>query len=403
MKLVGKTFIGCLLLAGSLFSCGTAQKQEEAVKWSERMAQSEMIRFPEPWMIEKATKPRWGYTHGLVVKSMLEVWKKTGDRTYFDYAKIYADSLINQEGKIRMNYLSYNIDNINPGKTLFDFYAETKDNRYKIAMDTLVKQMSEQPRTSEGGFWHKKIYENQMWLDGIFMASPYLAQYGVTFNDSTLFDEVVKQITLMAKYSYDSKTGLYLHGWDESKKQLWANKETGCSPNLWSRSIGWYAVALVDVLDYLPQNQQGREEILAIIDTLAQGIVKYQDPETGVWWQVTDQGSRQGNYLESSASALFVYFLSKAINEGYISKAEYGDATQKAFDGMVEQFVKEEANGTYTLINCCAVAGLGGKGNRDGSFAYYINEPVIENDPKSVGAFILAALEYEQLVENNSK
>lgn len=403
MKLVGKTFIGCLLLAGSLFSCGTAQKQEEAVKWSERMAQSEMIRFPEPWMIEKATKPRWGYTHGLVVKSMLEVWKKTGDRTYFDYAKIYADSLINQEGKIRMNYLSYNIDNINPGKTLFDFYAETKDNRYKIAMDTLVKQMSEQPRTSEGGFWHKKIYENQMWLDGIFMASPYLAQYGVTFNDSTLFDEVVKQITLMAKYSYDSKTGLYLHGWDESKKQLWANKETGCSPNLWSRSIGWYAVALVDVLDYLPQNQQGREEILAIIDTLAQGIVKYQDPETGVWWQVTDQGSRQGNYLESSASALFVYFLSKAINEGYISKAEYGDATQKAFDGMVEQFVKEEANGTYTLTNCCAVAGLGGKGNRDGSFAYYINEPIIENDPKSVGAFILAALEYEQLVENNSK
>ena len=336
------------------------------------------------------------------MKSVLEIWKQTGDQTYFDWAKIYADSLINDSGKIRMNYLSFNIDNINPGKTLFDLYEQTNDDRYKVAMDTLVKQMTEQPRTSEGGFWHKKVYEHPMWLDGIFMASPYLAQYAKEFNDTTLFNEVVKQVTLMAKKSYDPKTGLYFHGYDESRSQIWANKETGCSPNIWSRSIGWYAAAVVDVLDYLPENTAGRDEVLAIVDTLAKNIVKYQDPQSGVWWQVTDQGNRQGNYLESSASALFVYFLSKAINDGYIPRDQYLEATNKAFEGLIKQFIKEEPNGTYTLTNCCAVAGLGGKGNRDGSFAYYISEPVIENDPKSVGSFILAALEYEKLTQQHS-
>ena len=206
----------------------------------------------------------------------------------------------------------------------------------------------------------------------------------------------------MAKYAYDDKTGLYFHGWDESRSQIWANKETGCSPNIWSRSIGWYAAALVDVLDFLPESTTRRKDLLAIVDTLAKNIVKYQDPKTGVWWQVTDQGGREGNYLESSASALFVYFLSKAINDGYISKTQYLQPTQRAFNGLIHQFVKEETNGTYTLTNCCAVAGLGGKGNRDGSFAYYISEPIIENDPKSVGSFILAALQFEKLTKNNS-
>ncbi len=394
--------MSCMTLIGSFHSCGKKSVESTQVKWSERMAQSEMVRFPEPWMIEKATKPRWGYTHGLVVKSMLEMWRHTGEDKYFDYAKIYADSLIDDEGRIKtMKYLSFNIDNINPGKALFDFYDKTKDERYKVAMDTLLKQMSEQPRTSDGGFWHKKVYEHQMWLDGIFMASPYLAQYATQFNQPALYEEVVKQITLIAKHTYDPKTGLYFHGWDESRTQNWANKETGCSANLWSRSLGWYSAAIVDALDYLPLDIQGRDQITNIVDTLAKNIVKYQDIESGVWWQVTDQGNRQGNYLESSASALFVYFLSKSINKGYISSEKYLPATKKAFEGMTKEFIKEEANGTYTLTNCCAVAGLGGKGQRDGSFAYYINEPKIENDPKSVGSFILASIEFEKLSESN--
>lgn len=367
--------------------------------WSECLVRSEMERFPEPWMIEKAKKPRWGYTHGLVAKSALETWKHSGDRTYYNWAKIYADSLIDDSGRIKtMNYLSFNIDNVNPGKILFDLYAQSKDPRYKIAMDTLRKQMSEQPRTSEGGYWHKLKYTNQMWLDGIFMASPYLAQYAKEFNEPALFDEVVRQIRLMAAKTYDPATGLYYHGWDESRQQRWADKKTGCSANFWSRSIGWYAAAMVDALDYLPTTTAGRDSVLAIVNNLAATIVKYQDPKSGVWYQVTDQGGRKGNYLESSASALFVYFLCKGMNQGYLGK-QYRPAAEKAFNGMIRHFIKPEADGTYTITNCCAVAGLGGDGKkyRDGSFKYYISEPVIENDPKSVGSFILAAVEYEKM------
>ena len=299
-----------------------------------------------------------------------------------------------------MKYLSFNIDNVNGGKILFDLYAQTGDERYKIAMDTLRKQMAEQPRTSEGGFWHKLRYPHQMWLDGIFMASPYLVQYGATFNEPALFDEATKQILLINSKTYDPATGLYYHGWDESREQKWSNPETGCSPNFWSRSIGWYGAAIVDVLDFLPQETAGRDSIIQILQGLTKAIVKYQDPSSGTWYQVTDQGAREGNYLESSATALFIYTLAKAINKGYIGN-EYIEPTQKAFDGMVKTFTRLEEDGSYTITNCCAVAGLGGdsKRYRDGSFEYYISEPIIENDPKSVGSFILAAIEYEKMTK----
>jgi unsaturated rhamnogalacturonyl hydrolase len=378
-------------------STSAATKKSNSAKWSERMARSEMKRFAEPWMIENATKPRWGYTHGLVVKAMLETWKSSGDKAYYDYAKIYADSLIDAKGKIKMDYLSFNLDNVNPGKILFDFYAQTKDQRYKTAMDTLRKQLKEQPRTSEGGYWHKLKYTHQMWLDGLFMATPFLAQYGATFEDKAAFADALNQISLINKKTYDPKTGLYYHGWDESKEQAWANKVTGCSPNFWSRSIGWYAASLVDVLDYLPKETKGREKVLAIVRNLAATLIKYQDPTSGVWYQVTDQGNRKGNYLESSASSMFVYFLSKSINKGYIAKS-YVAPTTKAFNGLIKTFIKNEADGTITITNCCSVAGLGGdKVYRDGSFEYYIGEPVIENDPKSVGPFILASIQFEKL------
>jgi len=386
-----------LLMLFIATSMSAATKKSNSAKWSERMARSEMKRFSEPWMIENATKPRWGYTHGLVVKSMLETWKSSGDKAYYNYAKIYADSLINARGKIKMDYLSFNLDNVNPGKILFDFYAQTKDQRYKTAMDTLRKQLKEQPRTSEGGYWHKLKYTHQMWLDGLFMATPFLAQYGATFEDKAAFADVLNQISLINKKTYDSKTGLYYHGWDESKEQAWANKVTGCSPNFWSRSIGWYAASLVDVLDYLPKETKGREKVLAIVKNLAATLIRYQDPTSGVWYQVTDQGNRKGNYLESSASSMFVYFLSKSINKGYIAKS-YVAPTTKAFNGLIKTFIKNEADGTITITNCCSVAGLGGdKVYRDGSFEYYIGEPVIENDPKSVGPFILASIQFEKL------
>lgn len=388
-----------LLIFCLFVSCCFMARAGNNFTWSERMAQSEMKRFPEPWMIERAKKPFWGYTHGLVVKSMLEEWKHTGKKVYYSYARIYADSLIDKNGRIKtMKFTSFNIDNINAGKILFDFYEQTGDRRYKAALDTLMKQLDEQPRTSEGGFWHKLRYPHQMWLDGIFMASPFLAEYGKTFNRPACYAEAVRQICLIARKTYDPETGLYYHGWDESHTQKWANPATGCSSSFWSRSIGWYSAALVDVLDYLPENVTGRDNILHILRSLVPAITRYQDSRTGTWYQVTNQGKRKGNYLESSASSLFAYTLAKAIRKGYVSKS-YRKAADKAFNGLISTFIKKEKDGTYTITNCCAVAGLGGnyKKERDGSFEYYIGEPVINNDPKSVGAFILAAIEYERL------
>lgn len=399
MKLLkSKMLILFLMILFVSEACIQSKNDEKEDLWSVKMADSEMVRFPELWMIENAKKPRWTYTFGLVAKSMMELSDYTSNAKYYDYAKNYADTLIDANGIIRTyNKESYNIDNVSPGKILFELYEKTGDIRYKTALDTLRNQMLTHPRTSEGGFWHKKIYPHQMWLDGLFMASPFLAEYGARFDEPQLFDEVVHQLKLVAKYTYDEKSGLYYHGWDESKVQAWANKETGTSPNFWARSIGWYAAALVDVLPFLPENIEGREDLLSIVSGLAEAIKKYQDQESGVWYQVIDQGNREGNYLESSASALFVYFLSKAINHGYLSK-EYEATATKGFEGIIQNFIQNEDDGTYTITSCCAVAGLGGeKVYRDGSFEYYISEPVINNDPKSTGAFIFAAIEFEKL------
>ncbi len=400
-KYIKLSLIGCFGILLFLSACKQEQKKTEETKeddrWSVRMAQSEMARFPEAWMIEKAKSPRWGYTHGCVAKAMLDMFDYTQDSVYFNYARGYADTLITQDGQIKTYSMAkFNIDNINPGKILFRLYKSTGDQRYKTAIDTLVTQMNIHPRTKEGGFWHKQIYPHQMWLDGIYMASPFLAEYAKEFNKSEVFDDVVKQIKLMDKNTYDAESGLFYHGWDESKEQKWADKTTGRSPNFWTRSIGWYAMALLDVLDYLPQEHEGRKDILEIIGRVAKGIIKWQDKKTGVWYQVTNMGDKEGNYLESSGSSMLVYFLYKAMNKGYIN-LEYKAAADKGFDGLVKEFIKKEADGTYTITNCCAVAGLGGeKKYRDGSFEYYISEPVIENDPKSVPTFIWAAMEHEK-------
>ncbi|MDR0547574.1 MAG: glycoside hydrolase family 88 protein [Dysgonamonadaceae bacterium] len=390
-------FTGCVLpvVFGFLaVSCGQKQKeQSNGMNWAEKMAQSEMKRYSEAWMIEKSKSPKWGYTHGCVSKAMLDLFDYNGDSVYFKYAKGYADSLITEEGLIKTyDMQKFNIDNINPGKILFRLYKATGDRKYKTAIDTLVAQMKTHPRTSEGGFWHKKIYPHQMWLDGLYMASPFLAEYARDFNEPALFDDIAHQITLIAKHTYEPATGLFYHGWDESREQKWANKETGVSPNFWSRSIGWYAMALVDVLDFFPSGHPRRGEIIAITDTLAKGICRWQDAQSGVWYQVTNMGDKEGNYRESSGSCMFVYFLYKAMEKGYISP-DYKENADKGFAGILKEFVKEEPDGTVTITNCCSVAGLGGEKNyRDGSFEYYIGEPVIDNDPKSVAPFIWAAM-----------
>lgn len=369
----------------------------EENRWSVKMADAQIARYPQAWQIENAKTPRWGYTHGAVAKAMLDLYEHTGDPRYFRYAKGYADTLITPQGEIKTYRLDkFNIDNINAGKILFRLYRTTGDPRYKTAIDTLVAQMASHPRTSEGGFWHKQVYPHQMWLDGLYMASPFLAEYARDFNRPDIFDDVVKQIKLMDKNSYDAKTGLFYHGWDESREQRWADPVTGHSPNFWSRSLGWYAMALVDVLDFLPQDHPGRKEVIEIMGRLAKGVSRWQEHQsTGVWYQVTNRSDRKDNYLESSGSSMLTYFLYKASRKGYINAA-YQKTAEKAFQGIIKQFIEKEADGTYSITHCCSVAGLGGDNRyRDGSFEYYISEPVIKNDPKSIAPFIWASMENE--------
>lgn len=365
----------------------------ENAKYYVRMADSEMKRSPESWMLDSSAQPKWNYCQGLVLQSILQVWKQTGDKKYFTYAQSYADTMILNNGKAIRTYnlQDYNLDYINPGKILFPLYEQTKDVKYRNAIQLLRDQAKTQPRTNAGGFWHKKIYPNQMWLDGIYMASPFLAEYALRFNEPALFDDVALQITTIAAKTLDKKTGLYYHGWDESKQERWSNPETGQSPNFWSRSMGWYAMAIVDVLDFLPENHPKRQEIINILQQLIRSLEKVQDPKTGLWYQVTDKIGEKGNYLESTGSIMFIYSMAKGAQNGYLSK-DYEKKAEEVYASFIKNFVREEPDGTLSITNCCAVAGLGGKNYRDGSFQYYISEPVRDNDPKATGPFIMASL-----------
>jgi unsaturated rhamnogalacturonyl hydrolase len=290
----------------------------------------------------------------------------------------------------------YNIDRINPGKPLFRLYQITGDEKYKKALFLLREQMKTHPRVSTGGFWHKNVYPNQMWLDGVYMASPFLAQFAVTFKEPALLDDVANQIILMERYARDEKTGLLYHGWDESRKQRWADPATGRSPNFWGRGMGWYAMALVDVLDFLPADHPKRADVIAILRRMADAVTKVQDKKTGVWYQVLDQAGRADNYTEASASCMFVYALARAVRHGYID-ARYRDNADRGYAGILNEFIEVDADNFVNLNRVCAVAGLGGKPYRDGSYDYYVHTDIVSNDPKGVGPFILASLEMEAM------
>jgi unsaturated rhamnogalacturonyl hydrolase len=366
------------------------------------MADSVMARDPDPRLIDSPQRMAWNYTQGLVLKSVLAVHDVTGDKKYLDYVNRYFDHFVNPDGTIKTyNLEEYSVDRIPPGKVLFNLYAMSKDERHRKAIELLRMQMKGHPRTKEGGFWHKKRYPWQMWLDGLYMASPFLAQYAVTFNEPALIDDVINQYVWMEKHARDSKTGLLYHGWDESREQKWANKETGLSPEFWGRAVGWYAMALVDVLDFIPKNHPRRGEIVAILGRLAEAVTKVQDPKTDVFFQVLDKGDQKGNYLESSASVMFAYSFLKGARLGALDP-KYRDVGRRIYEGVNKEFVTIDAKGVMDIHKGCAVAGLGGDPNaqgreRSGTFDYYISEPVRSNDAKAVGPYILASLEIESL------
>ena len=378
--------IGITVIA--LIFCQLLSGQQTAI----RFADSEMKRAPQAWQLDHGKRLYFGYAQGVGTLAMLKVWEETGDDKYLDYVVEWADTLINNEGEIHLYKVeTYNIDYINSGKVLFEVYRQTGDEKYKLAMDRLVNQMKHHPRTHEGVFWHKLIYPHQIWLDGLYMGSPFLAEYAVTFNQLQLIDDVINQFIVCARHTYDQATGLYYHAWDESKNQQWANKVTGQSPNFWGRSIGWWFMALVDVLDFIPADHPQRPELINMIQGLADTLTRYQD-KTGLWYQVPDQGDREGNYLEASVSSMFMYAYAKAANKGYISQT-YRAVAEKAYEGLMRELIVENGDGTLTLTKCCSVGGLGGNPYRDGSFEYYISEKIRDNDAKATGPFIMGCLE----------
>lgn len=386
-------------IAEAVESFQVLDKKEDAPisqsDWSDRMIHSVMQRNPEAWMIDFSPRPRWKYPNGLMMKAVWTAGMRSGNQTYLDYVKGYYDKLITNDGQIQTYQpTSYNIDNINPGKALIDLYQKYPQENYKTAIETLRSQMQTHPRTKEGGFWHKKIYEHQMWLDGVYMGDAFLAQYAAAFNEPALFDDVANQFSLIQKHTRDEKTGLLYHGWDESHQQKWADPVTGCSPNFWGRSLGWYSMALVDTLDYFPKDHPHYKDIVTYLNQLMEAVVSCQDPQSGVWYQVVDKPDGEGNYLESSCSCMFVYSMLKAVRKGYIPES-YSVAAEKGYQGILKTFIEVTQDGQVNLTKGCSVAGLGGNPYRDGSYEYYLSEAIRTNDPKAVGPFILASLEYE--------
>jgi len=353
------------------------------------------------WRDSGGYPSRWTYDHGLVLKGIERVYIATGDKQYLDFIQRSMDHFVNDDGSIRTYKLDeYNIDNINPGRNLLFLYKTTGQKKYAQAAALLREQLKTHPRTSDGGFWHKKIYPSQMWLDGLFMGEPFYAEYAVTFKEDAAFDDIAKQFILMERHSRDDKTGLLYHGWDESKQQRWANPTTGRSPNFWGRAMGWYAMALVETLDYFPQKHPQRGELIAILKRLASAVAKYQDARSGLWWQVLDKGDAKGNYLESSAACMFVYALAKGVRNGYLP-ASFMKTANDGYRGIQKEFVKYEATGRFNLAGTVSVAGLGGNPYRDGSYEYYLSEKVVTNDPKGIGSFLLAATEMELAAKTN--
>ena len=387
------TRIACLLV---FLLCTVAGVYGQSQPLSQRVANTAMTAlWRDAAKKEDGYPSRWTYDHGLVLKGIEGVWLSSGDGDYFRFIQKSMDHFVGNDGSIRTYQLDdYNIDNINPGRNLLMLYKVTGQEKYLKAAELLRSQLKTHPRTSDGGFWHKKIYPFQMWLDGLYMGEPFYAEYSATFHDDKAFDDIAKQFILMEQHSRDAKTGLLYHGWDESRKQRWANKETGRSPNFWGRAMGWYAMALVDTLDYFPKDHPQRTELIAILNRLAKAAANYQDASSGLWYQIVDKGTAKGNYLESSVSAMFVYALAKGVRNGYLAN-NYLTIAQKAYRGLVDRFIKSDANGQVNFEGTVSVAGLGGNPYRDGSYDYYLSEKVVTNDPKGVGAFLLAANEME--------
>lgn len=382
--------------------------------YSEWMAHSEMKRVPQSFMLDFAKKPRWSYVMGIEMEGMLDTYltyhndPKNAD--IIDYLHGYAKEMIDEKGSIKTYKMAdYNLDQIRTGKYILRMEQLYPESKNKMACDTLWTQLKKQPRTKQGVWFHKAIYANQVWLDGIFMGLPFYTNYARIYLDGEnatkvqkkqakkIYDDVVMQVLKTDQFTFDAETELWKHAWDEKHSIFWANPETGLSQHTWGRALGWYAMALVEVLDAMPEDYAKRPQVVSLLNKVLNAVVKVQDEKTGVWYDVLDVNDPR-NYLESTCSSMFAYCLLKSARLGYVGD-DMKEAGIKAFKGIVNEFVKVNPDATISLTKCCEVSGLGPENNprRDGSFEYYISERVRDNDAKGVGPFIWAALEMERL------
>lgn len=392
--------------------------------YSEWMTASEMQRTPKSYLLDFSSKPKWSYVMGIELEAMLDTYLKYGNPRVWEYCKEYTDTMINAQGEIRGYQLKdYNLDNIRTGHFVARMYQQKPEQKNLIAMREMMKQLRQQPRTEEDGvFWHKAIYSYQVWLDGIFMGLPFYTMAAPILLSAKeagkVYDDVIQQVKTTYERTFDPQTGLNRHAWDETHEMFWADPQTGLSQHCWGRAQGWYTMALIELLDALPTNYARRQEVVAILQQDLENVVKWQDKESGLWYQVMDAPNREGNYLEATCSSMFAYALLKAYRKGYVANNAFQDAGIRAYQGILQHFIRVNDDETISLTHCCSVAGLGPglsekvkraapnvKENRrrDGSYNYYLSEPVRDNDAKGVGPFIWASLEMEALDDTSPK
>ena len=363
----------------------------------------ELIRRSTPrqtaWNVEKiraGETVRWNYIDGCMLGALVRMTEITGNDCYFAFTREVADCFVQEDGSIlTFEPEKHALDDYNEGRILFPVYAATGDEKYRKAADMLYRSLQQQPRTPEGNFWHKKIYPDQVWLDGTYMALPFLAMYEKTFGDGD-FSDIIRQLRVVHDRMRDPETGLYYHGYDASRKAFWADPETGRSRSFWLRAIGWYSLALADLTDILPEGAPEKKEIAGMFRELMGSAVKYADPETGMYWQVMDQAGREGNYPETSGSSMIACAMLKGVRLGVLDES-FRKQGRKTFEGILDGYLKME-DGLPALSNICLVAGLGPENNRrrDGSYEYYISEPVVSNDAKGAAPFVLCYTEIRQ-------
>jgi len=370
--------------------------------YSVRMIRSEMKRNPDATYLDGRNGERkWNYTTGLELKSFLDAAKRYELPEAVDYVRAWADTMATEKGDVyKYKKSNFNVDHICPARIYFDLHDMygDQDKRYRRVTRMIREQIDDQPRTKSGEFWHKQIYPHQVWLDGFYMALPFYAEYTKRYapkeQKDSLFADIVHQFTAGAKNTLDPATGLFRHAWDESRTMFWCDPQTGLSEHAWGRANGWYAVALVEVLDYLPSKHPGRKELIGQLNYFLEVLPKWADKETGMWYQVLDCPEREGNYQEATCSIMFIYAFLKGLRMGYIDDS-HKDYILGLYPKIIDRFIRENEDGTISMTDCCAVGGLGGKQMRKGDFEYYLSEPIIENDCKGVGPFIWASLEWE--------